>query len=127
MDIPAIRDKQQQAATLDEVPVIDIEIPLRPPTPHPSGESGPRKEDFEEIAGATVEGSHHLDDFEITSDVPNLASGCCGVGLNRLAVGFLYQHGFDPRMWPDSFARGRLPGRIGGGRTHDVDRAPGPC
>ena len=115
MDIPSVRDKQERAAALDEVPVIDIEIPLREPTPHPSGQPGPHKEDFEEIAGATVEGSHHLHDFDITSDVPDLASGCCGVGLNRLVVGFLYQHGFDPSTWPERLTPRLWPARSTGG------------
>jgi seryl-tRNA synthetase len=114
MDIPSVRATQQAASTLDEVPVIDIEIPLREPTPHPSAEPGPHKEDFEEIAGATVEGSHHLHDFDITSDVPDLASGCCGVGLNRLVVGFLYQHGFDPRNWPEPLTQRLVPERSTG-------------
>ncbi|MGN2635048.1 hypothetical protein ACTD5D_02395 [Nocardia takedensis] len=101
MDIPVVRDALERATSIDEVPVIDIEIPLRTPVreddqspdvPHPG--------DFEEISGCTVEGFHHLEGFAISSDVPDLASGCCGVGLNRLAVGFLYQHGFDRTKWP---------------------------
>jgi seryl-tRNA synthetase len=102
MDIPVVREALERASVADEVPVIDIEIPLRPPT-RLAGVASPQKEDFEEISGATVEGSHHLEGFGITSDAPDLASGCCGVGLNRLAVGFLYQHGFDSRTWPVPF------------------------
>jgi seryl-tRNA synthetase len=60
MDIPVVADAQDRAMTADEVPVIDIEIPLRPPTRYPGRGSGPHKEDFEEISGCTVEGSHHL-------------------------------------------------------------------
>lgn len=103
MDIPAVARALDRATTQDEVPVIDIEIPLRPPVHYAGRGPGMQKEDFEEISGCTVEGSHHLEDFAITSDDPDLASGCCGVGLNRLVVGFLYQHGFDPTSWPVSF------------------------
>lgn len=100
MDIPVVKEAQAAARSIDEVPVLDIEIPLRDPK-HTDGTLRPEaKEDFEEISGCTVEGAHHLESFRIRSDVPDLTSGCCGVGLNRLAVGFLYQHGFDPAQWP---------------------------
>lgn len=99
MAIPALSESLQRANTIDDIPVIDIEIPLRPPQlQNGSTESEPGH--FEEISGCTVEGVHHLEGFNITGDVPDLASGCCGVGLNRLAVGFLYQHGFDRAAWP---------------------------
>lgn len=100
MDIPSIQKSLSAAQAIDEVPVLDLEIPLRDPL-HADGSLRPNaKEDFEEICGCTVEGDHQVDNFGIHSDAPGLASGCCGVGLNRLAVGFLYQHGFDPTQWP---------------------------
>jgi seryl-tRNA synthetase len=99
MDIQSIRETLAQASTEDEVPVLDIEIPLRSPN-RPDAFENPEPGDFEEISGCTVEGRHHLEDFGTTSDVPDLATGCCGVGFNRLVVGFLYQHGFDARRWP---------------------------
>lgn len=100
MDIPAVVDSQAAARTIDEVPVLDIEIPLRDPERADGSLRPAAKEDFEEVSGCAVEGAHHLAAFDIGSDVPDLASGCCGVGLNRLAVGFLHQHGFDARRWP---------------------------
>ena len=100
MNIPAVAGAQAAARTIDEVPVLDIEIPLRDPGNADGSQRPVAKEHFEEIAGCTVEGAHHLAGFDIGSDVPDLASGCCGVGLNRLLVGFLFQHGFDARDWP---------------------------
>jgi len=34
-----------------------------------------------------------------------VASGCTAFGLERLAIGFLAQHGFDDGHWPDAVAR----------------------
>jgi seryl-tRNA synthetase len=101
MDIPAVREKLEAATSMDDVPVLDLEIPLRPPSREDgTSPDDPQPQDFEEISGCTVEGLHHLRDFRITGDMPDLASGCCGVGLNRLVVGFLHQHGFDRGGWP---------------------------
>ena len=99
-------------------------------------------QDFDEIGGCTVEGDHHLISFDIRRDDGGpLWSGCCGIGLNRLAIGFLFQHGFDPSDWPDEVSKAVLdavplshpgpvpPGPFGAIRLHRVVvriRAPGP-
>jgi len=52
--------------------------------------------DHDEICGCSVEGDHLTRDFGIVhSDRAPLWSGCCGIGLNRLVLALLYQHGFD--------------------------------
>jgi len=64
-------------------------------------------QDFDEIGGCTIEGDHHLESFDIACDDGGpLWSGCCGIGLNRLAIGFLFQHGFDEAQWPDQVTEG---------------------
>jgi seryl-tRNA synthetase len=94
MPIEAIRSRMRDAESVEDVPVIDIEVQVRDPGP-------PGSPQFDEISGCTVEGDHHLDSFGIArEDGGPLWSGCCGVGLNRLVVGFLYQHGFDEGAWP---------------------------
>jgi seryl-tRNA synthetase len=102
MPIEEIDQRREQARTAAEVPVIDIETRVRPQRdPHTV-----TPQDFDEIGGCTIEGDHHLASFGITrSDGGPLWSGCCGVGLNRLAVGFLFQHGFNQANWPDSVAQ----------------------
>jgi hypothetical protein len=58
--------------------------------------------DCDELCGCSVEGDHLLRQFNVTaSDGRELWSGCVGVGLNRLVLAFLYQHGFDAARWPD--------------------------
>jgi hypothetical protein len=54
----------------------------------------------------TSEGDHQLSSFDIHQvNGEPLSSGCCGVRLNRLAVAFLFQHGFERSDWPDLVAR----------------------
>ena len=33
-----------------------------------------------------------------SSDGEELWSGCCGIGMNRLVVAYLYRHGFDDAL-----------------------------
>lgn len=97
MAIPEIEQRRTQAASADDVPVIDIELRVRPE--RVSGTITPQ--DFDEIGGCTIEGDHHLLSFDIAAeDGGSLWSGCCGIGLNRLVIGLLFQHGFDARLWP---------------------------
>jgi seryl-tRNA synthetase len=106
MEIPSIVEAQRRATDADGVPVQDIEIPLSP-TEHPTVDRPPwasgfdRDFDLREIAGCSVEGDHLTASFGITSsDGQPLWSGCCGIGMNRLVTGFLYQHGFEAAEWP---------------------------
>lgn len=106
MPIPEIERRRETATSPDEVPVIDIETRVRPQ--RQEGDLTPQ--DFDEIGGCTIEGSHHLEAFGITqSDGKPLWSGCCGIGLNRFAIGFLFQHGFDQANWPDAVTQS-IPG-----------------
>ncbi|MFY1691147.1 hypothetical protein [Plantactinospora sp. WMMB782] len=102
MPIEEIDRRREAAATGDEVPVVDLELRVR-------SERTPgvvTAQDFDEIGGCTVEGDHHLASFDIgREDGGPLWSGCCGVGLNRLVIGFLFQHGFDRARWPDQVTR----------------------
>jgi len=101
MPITEIEQRREAATSADDVPVIDIELRVRPE--REPGTLAP--DDFDEIGGCTVEGDHHLKSFGIAShDGGTLWSGCCGIGLNRLVIGFLFQHGFDPQHWPDQLA-----------------------
>lgn len=102
MPIEEIDHRRDAAESADEVPVIDIELRVRPE--REPGTITPR--DFDEIGGCTVEGDHHLKSFDIArADGGPLWSGCCGIGLNRLVIGFLFQHGFDIQHWPDEVGR----------------------
>lgn len=102
MPITEIERRREAAISPEEVPVIDIETRVRPQ--REEGDLTPQ--DFDEIGGCTVEGSHHLEAFGITRNSGGLLwSGCCGIGLNRLAIGFLFQHGFDQANWPDTVTR----------------------
>lgn len=102
MPIEEIERRRKQATSGTDVPVIDIETRVRPA----KDESAITPQDFDEIGGCTIEGDHHLTSFGITrGDGGPLWSGCCGVGLNRLAIGFLFQHGFEPNNWPDPVAQ----------------------
>lgn len=103
MPIEEIDRRREAAGSPDDVPVIDIELRVRPEGVH--GVITPQ--DFDEIGGCTIEGDHHLKSFDIgRTDHGPLWSGCCGVGLNRLAIGFLFQHGFDDARWPEPIVRG---------------------
>jgi seryl-tRNA synthetase len=105
MPIEEIGHRREAAQSGDDVPVIDIELRVRPE--RDPGVTTPQ--DFDEIGGCTVEGDHHLASFDIArSDGGPLWSGCCGIGLNRLTIGFLLQHGFDASRWPDHLRRGGL-------------------
>ena len=125
MDIPSILTAQHEACTPDEVPVQDIEVPIRGALKDDGwpvdmingshyhvvdGEYRLRKNDAfyldaDEICGCSVEGNHLVTSFNIRSNNDQeLWSGCCGMGLNRLVVGILYQHGFDKSNWPDPLA-----------------------
>lgn len=102
MPIEEIDQRRENAATAADVPVIDIETRVR----NARDAHALTPQDFDEIGGCTIEGDHHLASFGITrSDGGPLWSGCCGVGLNRLAVGFLFQHGFDSANWPEQVSR----------------------
>lgn len=99
MPIAEIERRREAATSPEDVPVIDIETRVRPE--REPGAVTPQ--DFDEIGGCTIEGSHHLASFGISrSDGGPLWSGCCGIGLNRLAIGFLFQHGFKQANWPDA-------------------------
>lgn len=103
MPIEEIDRRREAADTGDEVPVIDIELRVRPQR----DPSVITPQDFDEIGGCTIEGDHHLGSFDIARDDGSpLWSGCCGVGLNRLVIGFLFQHGFDASRWPAQVANG---------------------
>jgi seryl-tRNA synthetase len=103
MPIEEIELRREEALSADDVPVIDIELRVRPQ--RDAGVLTPQ--DFDEIGGCTIEGDHHLASFDIgQEDGGPLWSGCCGIGLNRLVIGFLFQHGFDSSNWPDTVARG---------------------
>jgi seryl-tRNA synthetase len=101
LPLQPIEDRTAAATSADHVPVIDIELLVRPP-----GSNADTLEGFDEVCGNTIEGDHHLSSFDIHQDNDEpLSSGCCGVGLNRVAVAFLYQHGFERSNWPDLIAR----------------------
>jgi seryl-tRNA synthetase len=101
MPIEEIERRREAAETGDEVPVIDIELRVRPQR----DPSLLTPQDFDEIGGCTIEGDHHLGSFDVARDDGGpLWSGCCGIGLNRLVIGFLFQHGFDASRWPDQVA-----------------------
>lgn len=120
MDLPEIRARQESAAGASEVPVQDIEVPIRgtlkpdaarealKALDHEYRADGGRLRrpndqlylDADELCGCSVEGDHLLRSFNITGDVDQLWSGCCGIGLNRLVLAVLYQHGFDVADWP---------------------------
>lgn len=98
MPIEEIDRRREAAASGDEVPVVDIELRVRPE--RQTGVITPQ--DFDEIGGCTIEGDHHLASFDVArDDGGTLWSGCCGIGLNRLTIGFLFQHGFDDTQWPE--------------------------
>ena len=102
MEIPSMVQAQIDATTADEVPVQDIEVPLssrRPDRGRPwwAEDFDPRF-DLREISGCSAEGTHLTEQFGITTEGEELWSGCCGIGLNRLAVAFLYRHGFDATL-----------------------------
>jgi seryl-tRNA synthetase len=103
MPIDEIERRREEAQSADDVPVIDIELRVRPQR----DPDALTPKDFDEIGGCTIEGDHHLASFDIgREDGGPLWSGCCGIGLNRLIIGFLFQHGFDASHWPDAVARG---------------------
>jgi seryl-tRNA synthetase len=100
MEIPSLVQAQDDAATADEVPVQDIEVPLssrRPDRARPGwADHFDDRFDLREISGCSAEGTHQTESFQITTDDgQELWSGCCGIGLNRLMVALLYRHGFD--------------------------------
>jgi seryl-tRNA synthetase len=125
MEIPVIELARKEANHMDDVPVQDLEVPIRGtlrPDPRRPPEFAQKTHravssngqlrimrndafylDTDELAGCSVEGAHLCDQFDIRAErgAP-LWSGCCGIGLNRLIVAFLYQHGFDDRNWPDT-------------------------
>jgi seryl-tRNA synthetase len=105
MPIAEIDQRREAAVSADEVPVIDIELRVRPE--RDPGVVTPQ--DFDEVGGCTVEGDHHLRSFDIArADGEPLWSGCCGIGLNRLVIGFLFHHGFDSSAWPDRVVAPRM-------------------
>ena len=100
MEIPSMVAAQEAAQTAEEVPVQDIEVPLssiRYDRNRPGwADRFDHRFDLREISGNSSEGTHLTEHFEITSeDGAELWSGCCGIGLNRLVVAFLYRHGFE--------------------------------
>lgn len=116
MDMPWSTEMTLTAKLPDDVPVQDIEVPIRhileklPDLPAPGttchdaiidGElvqqvSDSCYLDHDEISGCSVEGEHLTRSFGLVDEdgIP-LWSGCCGIGLNRLMLALLYQHGFD--------------------------------
>lgn len=97
MKIGELEAARDAAGTVDEIPVLDIELPLLAPQAEQSGAG----DAFEEVAGCTVEGTHLTRRFGIVDAAGEaVSSGCCGVGLNRLVTAFLFQHGFEPDRWP---------------------------
>ncbi len=126
MDIPSIIAARERAATPDDVPVQDIEVPVRGALTERDRDPGFVHEwhdvwtgdglaptpndafyvDTDEVCGCTVEGDHLVENFSIGIDGGGtLWSGCCGIGVNRVVIGFLYQHGFDERRWPSDVCR----------------------
>jgi len=122
MDLPSIKARQLEATSSDDVPVHDIEVPIRGALRHEpdrdplkteshicmnDGETFERKNDAfyldaDEICGCSSEGDHLVSSFNIRAkDGSPVWSGCTGMGINRLVLGFLYQHGFDEKHWPD--------------------------
>ncbi|MBB5868333.1 seryl-tRNA synthetase [Allocatelliglobosispora scoriae] len=100
MEIPSLVEAQDAALSPDEVPVQDIEVPLsstRYDRNRPGwADSFDERFDLREISGCSAEGTHLTERFEITTeDGIDLWSGCCGIGLNRLVVAYLYRHGFE--------------------------------
>lgn len=116
MDLPSLEEARRGARTGDDVPIQDIEVPIRgaldklPELPAPGTtshhvlEDGALVErtsdaeywDHDEICGCSVEGDHLTCSFGIVDDQGTpLSSGCCGMGLNRLVLALLYQHGFE--------------------------------
>jgi hypothetical protein len=100
MEIPSLVSAQREAQTADEVPVQDIEVPLssiRYDRNRPGwADHFDDRFDLREISGCSAEGTHLTERFHITTeDGADLWSGCCGIGLNRLVVAYLYRHGFD--------------------------------
>ena len=103
MEIPSLVQMQEDAQTPDEVPVQDIEVPLsslradrfRPEWANHFDD----RFDLREISGCSAEGNHMTQSFGISSsDGEELWSGCCGIGMNRLVVAYLYRHGFDDAL-----------------------------
>lgn len=126
MEIPSVESARDGATTLEDVPVQDIEVPIRGALSRderPSGFAGESHErltdeglisepndafylDTDEISGCSVEGDHLTERFGLSrSDGEPLWSGCCGIGLNRLVLGLLYQHGLDAGAWPDELQK----------------------
>ena len=126
MDLPAMNAARNAATGLEDAPVQDIEVRVRGALTdsrrrderyttkqhHELIGSSLREvpntdqyADADEISGCTVEGTHLTERFDIAGETgETLFSGCCGVGLNRLAIAFLYAHGFEPKAWPDAVA-----------------------
>lgn len=88
MEISSMKEATTKATLPANVPVHDVETLI-----------GDDK--WLEISGCTVEGDHLTKRFVIKgSDGCELWSGCCGLGLNRLASALFLQHGFDCLSWP---------------------------
>ena len=115
MDLPSLTAARLAAKKADDIPVQDIEVPIRralhklPDLPTPGTTSHDVLQDdklvemvsdasywdHDEICGCSVEGDHLARDFGIVDEQGKpLWSGCCGIGLNRLVLALLYQHGF---------------------------------
>lgn len=122
MEIAAVEDARDRAMTFEDVPVQDIEVPIRGTLSHDERpadfadqhhhrltetglQSAPNDSfylDTDELSGCSVEGDHLVEQFGITArDGSPLWSGCCGIGINRLVLGVLYQHGLDAQAWPE--------------------------
>lgn len=128
MEIPSVIAARGRATNPEEIPVQDIEVPVRGALANRDRPGSAEKKwreawtsdrlasvpndefyvDTDEICGCTVEGSHLVESFSIGIEGGGtLWSGCCGIGINRLVIGFLYQHGFDERAWPSQVLSGR--------------------
>jgi seryl-tRNA synthetase len=109
LPLQSFEDRTEAATSADHVPGIDIELLVRPPQSPDSitpGRYAVTPDGFDEVGGCTIEGDHHLSSFDIGRDDGGpLSSGCCGIGLNRVVIAFLFQHGFVRSHWPDLIAR----------------------
>lgn len=90
MEIESLEQGMLQATTEDETPIHDVEVLID-------------ADNWLEIAGCTVEGTHLVDRFAIKHKNNHLlSSGCCGLGFNRLLACLFLQHGFNTSFWPQA-------------------------
>lgn len=116
MDLPSLTAARLAAEGADDIPIQDIEVRIRGalktnralPSPGTTLHSVLRDThlteeisddaywDHDEICGCSVEGDHLTKSFGIVDEAAEpLWSGCCGIGINRLVIALIYQHGFN--------------------------------